>query len=221
VIADRVVVVVPAHDERDLLPACTAALREAARRVVLPVQLVVVLDACTDGSADVLGSDVLAVHVDRRNVGAARAGGFSAVALGERTWCATTDADSTVSPTWLLDQLTHAARGADVVAGTVRVSDWAGHPVGLRQRYGAGYTDADGHRHVHGANLGLTAAAYQRIGGFAPLAVHEDVDLVDRALRSGCTVAWTGDVVVHTSSRTAGRAPGGFAQHLADLAVAR
>jgi GT2 family glycosyltransferase len=162
VIADRVVVVVPAHDEQDLLPACTAALREAARRVVVPVQLVV-----------------------------------------------------------LLDQLTHAARGADVVAGTVRVSDWAGHPVGLRQRYEAGYTDADGHRHVHGANLGLTAAAYQRIGGFAPLAVHEDVDLVDRALRSGCTVAWTGDVVVHTSSRTAGRAPGGFAQHLADLAVAR
>ena len=219
-IADRVVVVVPAHDERDLLPACLDALRVTASRVVLPVQLVVVLDACTDGSAAVLGDDVLAVEVQRRNVGAARAAGFGAVGLGERTWCATTDADSTVSPTWLLDQLAHAARGFDVVAGTVRVADWGGHQVALRQRYEAGYTDADGHRHVHGANLGISARTYTQIGGFAPLAAHEDVDLVDRAVHGGGTVAWAADVVVHTSARTTGRAPEGFAHHLADLAAA-
>lgn len=221
VITDRVVVVVPAHDERNLLPACIDALRVAARRVAVPVQLVVVLDACTDGSADVLGPDVLAVAVDRRNVGAARAAGFSAATLGERTWCATTDADSTVGPTWLVDQLAHAARGSDVVVGTVRVADWGAHPVALRERYEAGYTDADGHRHVHGANLGLSAVAYTRTGGFAPLAVHEDVDLVERAARAGCVLTWAADVVVHTSARTTGRAPDGFAQHLAALAAAQ
>lgn len=219
-IADRVVVVVPAHDEEALLPACVDALRVAASRVALPVQLVVVLDACTDGSAAVLDVDVLAVEVQRRNVGAARAAGFAAAELGERTWCATTDADSTVSATWLVDQLAHAARGFDVVAGTVRVADWDGHPVALRQRYEAGYTDADGHRHVHGANLGIAARTYARIGGFARLAAHEDVDLVERAVRGGGTVAWAADVVVHTSARTTGRAPEGFAQHLADLAEA-
>lgn len=218
---DRVVTVVPAHDEQDLLPACLAALRAAAALVAVPVQLVVVLDACSDGSAGVVGRDVLVVEVDRRNVGAARAAGFAAVALDASTWCTTTDADSTVSPTWFLDHLAHAARGTDVVAGTVRVADWDGHPVTLRRRYEAGYTDADGHRHVHGANLGLSGAAHARLGGFAPLRAHEDVDLVERAVRAGYEVAWASDVVVHTSARTTGRAPEGFAQHLADLAVAR
>lgn len=218
VVVDEVVVVVPAHDERNLLPGCLVALRKAARRCPLPVRLVVVLDSCSDGTADVLGPDVLAVPVAHRNVGAARAAGFAAARTSARAWLACTDADTVVSPTWLVDQL---ARGADVVVGTVRVRDWSGHPDGLRARYERSYSDADGHRHVHGANLGISAAAYAHLGGFAPLRAHEDVDLVARAVAAGMTVDWTSGVVVHTSARTTGRAPDGFAAHLQGLAVAR
>lgn len=218
---DQVVVVVPAHDEQELLPSCLAALRFAAERVALPVRIVVVLDACTDGSEDVLGAGVQRVVVQHRCVGAARAAGFDAAPLTRRSWLATTDADTVVTPTWLVDQLRRSRAGADVVLGTVQVRDWGRHPAELRWRYEADYTQADGHRHVHGANLGISGLAYRRIGGFAPLPAHEDVDLVRRALLAGLTLDWTAEVVVHTSSRTDGRAPGGFAAHLHDLAGAR
>ena len=49
-------VVVPAHDEEELLPRCLAAIEQAVaqvrRRTQPPhVEVTVVLDACTDGSA--------------------------------------------------------------------------------------------------------------------------------------------------------------------------
>ena len=217
---DRVVVVIPAHNEEELLPSCLAAVRVAAGGVAVPVHLVVVLDACTDASADALGGDVVPVVVDDRNVGAARAAGFAALRATARTWYATTDADTVVTPTWLSDQLQRARAGADVVLGTVRVRDWHRHLAELRTRYTAAYTDADGHRHVHGANLGIGAPGYELLGGFAPLPAHEDVDLVERAVAAGLVVDWTADVVVHTSARTDGRAPAGFAAHLRELSGA-
>ena len=72
-------VVVLAHDEQALLPACLAALRVAARHPAvrhLPVHLVPVLDACSDDSGAVAPG---AVEVQARNVGVARAAGFAAV----------------------------------------------------------------------------------------------------------------------------------------------
>ena len=41
------------------------------------------------------------------------------------------------------------------------------------------------HGHVHGANLGVRADAYWRVGGFRPLHVGEDVDLVSRLVTPG------------------------------------
>ena len=64
-------IVVPAHNEEDLLGACVAALDEAAARVDVPVHLVVALDACVDGTADV------SVVTSARRVGRAPKG-FSA-----------------------------------------------------------------------------------------------------------------------------------------------
>lgn len=46
-------VVIPAHDEEDLLPSCLAAVRRAARMLTTAsVQLVVVADACDDRTAE-------------------------------------------------------------------------------------------------------------------------------------------------------------------------
>jgi Glycosyl transferase family 2 len=46
-------VVIPAHNEEDLLPSCLAAVREAVTRIgQTAVHLVVVADACTDRTAE-------------------------------------------------------------------------------------------------------------------------------------------------------------------------
>lgn len=215
----EVVVVVPAHDEERVLPQCLRSLAGAARRVSVPVRVVVVLDSCTDGSAAAIGPGVRSVVVSHRNVGAARAAGFRAAGVSPGTWCACTDADTVVSPTWLQAQLAHAAAGVDVLVGTVRTRGWSQHPAGLREVYESGYTQADGHRHVHGANLGVRGSVYTALGGFNRLALHEDVDLVHRAMGAGLVVHWSADPVVHTSTRTVGRAVGGFAAHLNTLAA--
>lgn len=69
---DLGVVVIPAHDEVANLPATVTAVRTAAGRLSVPVQIVVVLDACRDGSAMLTAGFGPAVHfieVDVRNVG--------------------------------------------------------------------------------------------------------------------------------------------------------
>jgi Glycosyl transferase family 2 len=74
-------VVVPAHDEEELLPLCLASLREAAQALRgTEVHLVVVADACRDLTAQVArrgGASVVAVEA--RNVGTARAAGVREV----------------------------------------------------------------------------------------------------------------------------------------------
>ena len=46
-------VVIPAHNEEDLLPSCLAAVRQAVRMLTgLPVHIIVVADACADRTAD-------------------------------------------------------------------------------------------------------------------------------------------------------------------------
>src|SRR5271167_3590719 len=76
---DRVVAVVPAHNEKADLPACLRAVLTAALCVPIPVSVVVVLDSSDDDSAELAGQygpDVHFVSIDAHNVGAARAVGF-------------------------------------------------------------------------------------------------------------------------------------------------
>lgn len=219
----RAVVVVPACNESSVLSRCLQAIRTAAAGVAVPVSVVVVLDACDDESASFagrFGSDVHFLEVDERNVGAARAAGFRYARSvlesdGERIWYATTDADTEVGSDWLLRQL---GTDVDMVLGVVRVGQWRHHGKEVAARYQARYTaDAPRRRHVHGANMGFSADAYWRVGGFAALASGEDVDLVERFRAAGCHVLWDDELSVATSDRRHGRAPGGFADHLAEL----
>ena len=208
----EVAVIVPVHDEEALLPGCLESLRAAGARRVIAV-----LDACTDRSPAIARAyGVRVVELAARNVGAARhAGAVEALRAGA-AWLASTDADSLVPPDWLVRQLAYARDGADVVAGTVRVSDWTGWPPGLAARYAERY--ARRHDHVHGANLGLSARAYRRTGGFPALRLAEDRAIVHRALRAGLRVRWATDLPVRTSARPTSRTLGGFATHLRDLA---
>jgi hypothetical protein len=73
------------------------------------------------------------------------------------------------------------------------------------------------HTHVHGANMGFSADAYWRIGGFRSLPSGEDIDLVARFEAAGYCIDRDPDLSVTTSARSQARAPHGFADHLAQF----
>lgn len=221
-------IVVPAHNEETLLPACLTALRRAAGSVGLPVHLLVVADSCTDGTiaaARACGARVIGIQA--RSVGAARAAGMRqllrlmAGSDPAAVWLATTDADTIVRPRWLHRQLRYADRGWDLVLGTVTVADWSEHPPHVPAAFAARYASGDRpHPHVHGANLGIRASAYLAAGGFRPLRTAEDHALVAAAAQAGCSVLRASDITVQTSARRQARAPAGFSHLLRTLASA-
>lgn len=216
----RVVVVIPAHDEREGIRACVDSVLAAAAEVDVPVIVRVVLDTCTDGTGEHVPDGVETRTVAVRNVGAARAAGVDDADGGADVWLAHTDADTIVGAEWLRRQLAHADAGADAVAGTIHVRDWSHRPDAVRDLHDRAYTHADGHGHVHGANLGVRGSAYSAVGGFRPLPESEDVDLVARLDAAGATVVWAADCPVVTSSRVSRRTGGGFSGHLDSLTPA-
>lgn len=211
--------IVPACNEEDTIGACLRSLATASRCPRLAGEttlLVVALDTCTDATEQIARSVGAAVTVlQGRNVGMARsAGARLALAAGAR-WLSFTDADSMVAPSWFSAQL---AQSADAVCGTVAVLDWGAYGARMREHFDATYTDADGHRHIHGANLGVSAEAYRRAGGFPPLTSSEDVALVRALHDSGASIAWSAAPRVLTSARRKFRAPGGFGATLRRIA---
>lgn len=226
-----VCVVVPVHDEEELLGRCIAALRHAvaheqssARQV--RVEVVFVLDGCSDGSAAIARlSPFRVVEVSARRVGAARALGVEIALASLRAdegevplhevWIASTDADSAVPPHWVSSQVDLAAQGADVVVGTVR-PDPADLTPAQRDAWEATHVPGQANGHVHGANLGMRADVYTAAGGYPPIDEHEDVALVSRAQAAGATVVASDDAWVLTSGRQQGRTPGGYARYLRD-----
>ncbi len=219
-----VVVVVPAADEQDEIGGCLSAIERAIAELqsVLGVagHVVVALDACRDDTAKIVAGfpRVHSAVCHARRVGAARRAGVSAAldrwGPPEQLWLASTDADCRVPSNWLTEMIS-AARSSELVLGTVRPANGLAHSV-ERAWYDAHVLDDD-HGHIHGANLGMIASAYLRVGGWNDLAVHEDVDLVERAVAAGVRVNRTGAAPVATSSRLVGRAPDGFAAYLRAL----
>ena len=208
-------IVVPAHNEERLLPHCLTSIARAAHQSRLrgeAVQTIVVADACSDTTADVartFGADVL--EIDARCVGAARDVGVRELIRRGARWIACTDADTAVPHDWLTMQL---ASDADAFCGLVRVQAWRGIPVDAVTRFLAGYERRQGHRHIHGANLGFSADAYESAGGFAAIACHEDVGLVRQIEALGFVVNWSDKATVATSARLDYRAPEGFGARL-------
>lgn len=217
-----IAVIIPAHDEAETLPRCLTAMGVAARAAEAAghrVEILVVLDRCSDDSAAIArGFAVQTLEVDVRNVGQARRAGAALMLERGAQWLACTDADSCVPADWLLCQLAFAA---DAVCGTVHVETWLPEQDGaLQARYLDRYQMREGHRHIHGANLGVCARAYQRVGGFQPLALNEDVQLITDLQACGANIVWTARNSVSTSPRLNPRARGGFGDYLRSLAEA-
>jgi glucosyl-3-phosphoglycerate synthase len=230
-------VVVPARDEERRIGACIAALgaqRGVAREAY---EVILVLDACADDTADraaraAAGAPGLRLHmvaVDVHGSGPARRLGMELAAARlaragrDRGLIASTDADTVADRDWLRHQLDLVAAGAEAIGGMIEVDPEDLRPGALARRDArlAGRVEATGdprapHPFFSGASLGLTLAAHRRVGG-----VPERVALEDRALEgalsdAGIPIVRSRAVRVRTSGRTRGRVRHGLS---ADLRV--
>ena len=227
-------VVLPARNEEQLLPAALSSVHAAARALDAAdpagarpgrVSVTVVLDSCTDGSAAAaariqeLWAPELSLHIlsgSFGTVGAARSAGIAAQPQRPGLWIANTDADTVVPEHWLIRQHHLAAAGYGLVLGTA-VPDPADLTADELLAWQRLHPLGEDHPHIHGANMGFSAAAYRRAGGFAPLASHEDVDLAVRLKAAGTAWTATDTLRVVTSGRRDGRAPEGFSRFLRQL----
>ncbi|MGH3496238.1 MAG: glycosyltransferase [Nocardioidaceae bacterium] len=224
-------VVVPAHNEQAMIGGCLAAINAAAgqaRSHGIAVCTVVVADDCTDATASVAQANgALVVRLRSRRVGEVRDAGARRVLRqyasvpANRLWLAHTDADSRVSPRWLLAQTRAARSGAQAFLGTVALdpADPAFSDLHWRwvHQYALAARVARTHGHVHGANFGVRADAYLAAGGFAAKPLHEDRLLVQRLKDVGAVLAWIDDEPVCTSARLTSRTPGGVSADLRAL----
>ncbi len=172
-------------------------------------------------------SPVLRGHVIE--VGAATAGGAreaacaAAVAATGRpvseVWLATTDADSTVAPDWLIAQLRWARRGLHGVAGLVHIDGEL--PVEIRR--------ARVHPNVATAAVSVivtctaptsdcAASSGKSSAASCPCHWAKTNSCGRRREPRGAALLGVDDVIVTTSGRRVGRTPGGFARFLDGLA---
>jgi glycosyltransferase involved in cell wall biosynthesis len=213
-------VVIPAHNEECHITACLSSVLSAAAHPALArrkITVVVVLDDCSDRTGEiVLALGVSGVNVCFKNVGRARATGANYLLDAGAQWLAFTDADTVVPQDWLARQIEF---GADAVCGTVVVDSWEEHGELVRSKYMEHYQFVENHRHIHGANLGLSAEAYRKAGGFQHFAAHEDVHLVANLERIAAQIVWTATNPVVTSARRNFKCHGGFGEYLAKLGI--
>ncbi|MGA2552940.1 MAG: glycosyltransferase family 2 protein [Burkholderiaceae bacterium] len=211
-------IVIPVHNEEKLLRECLVSVAHSQRFAGErghPSFVIVVLDRCSDESREIAEeAGVQIMEIDLANVGAARSRGARQAILEGAQWLAFTDADSRVAPDWLVAQV---ELGRDAVVGTVIVYDWDSRPTAIQAAFLEQYKNADDHRHVHGANLGVSTPAYLACGGFPEQHLDEDVALVERLACNDFDIAWSAAPRVWTSARSDNRVSGGFGGFIANL----
>ncbi len=227
-----IAVAVPARNEADRIVPCVAALSAAVEQVGLPVCVVVCADNCSDGTAELARSAFTAaglngqvIEIAAGSAGVARqAASEGAVAqlvladhLRHEIWLASTDADSRVAPSWLRRQLRWARTGLAGVSGLVTLAEVEARVAYRYDRFITRQGARFGHSHIHGANLGVRADWWTRVGGFPSVRCGEDQQLWRRLAAAGAETVGVTDLGVTTSGRTEGRASGGLAQLLATL----
>ena len=143
----------------------------------------------------------------------------------------TTDADSRVGPSWISDNAACIKAGADAVAGRIVLDPHealdlpaALHALGrLEGEYEALLTEIGArldpepwnpwpcHWTTSGATLAVRRTVYKRVGGLPALTVGEDRAFVALLRSHDGLVRHEPSIVVTTSGRLVGRAPGGAA----------
>jgi glycosyltransferase involved in cell wall biosynthesis len=173
-------IIIPAHNEEDYLGGCLAAASVAAKAVSVSVEIVVVLNRCTDGSERVAREHGAKVVLDdSRCIAAVRNRG---VATSSGEVIVTCDADSRLHPQMLPLVLGELERGA------------SGGGVNLhynRRSYGIRATELVFRACMRTTRISCgafwtTRSAFEAIGGFDErLLIAEDVDFAFRLRRYG------------------------------------
>jgi SAM-dependent methyltransferase len=228
-------VVVPAHNEEDLIGGCLRALRKALQELPAAVDraICVVADRCTDATSEparrefngwrsgmVVTSGTAGSIGEVRDLGVRRARAALSGHPDCRVLLLCTDADTIVAPDWARRHVNRASRGSHAVAGFAELDGTTPMTPRTALRYRGVLADArqaEGPGNVFGANLGVRADAYTSVGGFRPLHTGEDHDLWHRLGSAGYRLCFAADALVTTSSRLRGRATGGLADLLRSL----
>jgi len=241
----RACVVVPARNEQDLIASSLLAL--AAQTGIEPYEyeVLLVLDACTDSTAERArevadAHPLLRLHfLDGPGLGSgyARRAGMDAACerltgLGRTEGLiASTDADTIVAHDWLSVQLDAAERGARAIGGRIELGPeslpqavvrW--HAERGRSRHQKLLADPDRlgvaeHWQFSGASLALTAETYAKVGGLEPRSTLEDEGLEKILRKERIPIERLLSVRATTSSRLEGRASQGLAYDLATAAA--
>lgn len=229
-------VVVPVHNEEELLGPALGAVERAFSEVMhreIECRTAIVLDGCSDDSPAIarhwarslarLEGPHQSVVLRCRSAGVGEARRLGAATLLRKwralhprnIWLATTDADSRVPPGWLAAQVDAHEFGADVWTGRVTVEDWSPYDDRTAQLWNEAY-DAE-QVPVHGASLGFNAHMYLKAGGFAALGTGEDRALHEAILAAGGRALEDMELRAITSGRRLARAPLGFAHTLSSF----
>ncbi len=180
----RLQVVIPTLNAAKSLPAAVAALRSGGTRVTVDILI------CDGGSVDgtTKTAEAMELRVVRSEKGRGRqlrAGAKAALLDGEPDLLLFLHADSTVQSGWEEAVVNFAARAdCDEKAGYFQFALDDAAPAARRlervvawrcRRFGLPYGDQ---------GLLLTPALYRKVGGFNPLPLMEDVEIVQRIGRS-------------------------------------
>ena len=215
-------VVLPVHDEEELLPGALQALEMAVNALSpsISCRVAVVLDHCGDASSAIARCwgarfGALVIRRECRSVGLARrAGSLALLARWPEKDSGAGLAGDHRCRFACAAGLAHGPAGGPLVR---RGSVGGEGPRWLRRapRYGGGRsaTRPNGIRST-GRALASAPRLYTQLGGFRSLRSGEDRDFHDRAVAAGFRIAYDFRAAVTTSSRRMGRAPEGFASVL-------
>lgn len=223
----HICVLIPAKNEEKLISRCLHSILKASAILSSDINIEIVL--CVDSSTDhtwEIGKKILKdqgsiLIIDKGNVGYARR--FAAeYALNQykgyldACWIANTDADCEVPINWLQKHISYAEKGIHAIAGIVKVDSYREHSPQVAELFQKDYIiHEDGsHPHIHGANIGIRADIYLKVGGWNELYTAEDHDLWNRLSNLKFNLKSDAALFVITSGRKFGRAPLGFANKL-------
>jgi glycosyltransferase involved in cell wall biosynthesis len=174
-------VIVPAHNEEKYIGPCLSSIRLAAERAKVLVDIVVVLNRCTDSTREIAEAyHATCIVEDRRSIAAVRNAGIRSARADS---IVTIDADSIMSPGALEDVLAHLD-GSRYIGGGTRI-----YP----ERWSVGivfsliavmpYVIAGG---VSVGMLWFRRESFDTLGGFDERLVSvEDIDFAQRLKKLG------------------------------------